>query len=129
MGLVAAVVRARTAAAALQPYVDALYGHADRHGFDSQGLIVDEVLLDGSHHTTSRRIWPIAEAIKANLVEARLGRSGSEKKAAALAGLLRDRFLTSDPAGAGIDRLDRRRRVREQVHARQHAVPPGLGDR
>jgi mannose-6-phosphate isomerase len=97
----------RESGRSVQPYVDALYGHADRHGFDSQGLIVDEVLLDGSHHTTSHRLWPIAEAIKANLVEARLGRSGSEKKAAELVGLLRDRFLTSDPAGGWIDRLDR----------------------
>ena len=90
----------------VQPYVDALYGFADRHGFDDAGLIVDALLVDGSHHAPSRRVWPIAEAIKANLVEARLGRAQSETKAAALAGLLRDHFLTSDPAGGWHDRLD-----------------------
>jgi mannose/cellobiose epimerase-like protein (N-acyl-D-glucosamine 2-epimerase family) len=91
----------------VQPYVDALYGFADRYGFDGAGLIVDEVLVDGSHHAPSRRIWPIAEAIKANLVEARRGRARSETKAAELAVLLRDHFLISDPAGGWHDKLDR----------------------
>jgi mannose-6-phosphate isomerase len=90
----------------VQPYVDALYGFADRYGFDGAGLIVDELLVDGSHHARSRRVWPIAESIKANLVEARLGRAQSEGKAASLAVLLRDHFLTSDPAGGWHDRLD-----------------------
>ena len=91
----------------VQPYVDALYDFADRYGFDGAGLIVDELLVDGSHHAPSRRIWPIAEGVKANLVEARLGRPQSEGKAAALAVLLRDRFLTADPPGGWHDRLDR----------------------
>jgi mannose/cellobiose epimerase-like protein (N-acyl-D-glucosamine 2-epimerase family) len=91
----------------VQPYVDVLYDFADRYGFDGAGLIVDELLVDGSHHAPSRRIWPIAEAVKANLVEARLGRPQSEGKAASLAVLLRDHFLTSDPAGGWHDRLDR----------------------
>lgn len=89
-------------------YVDALYTHADRHGFDQDGLIVDQILLDGAHHTPSRRIWPMTEAIKANLVEARLGRAQSAAKAAVLTTLLRDRFLTSDPLGGWFDRLDDR---------------------
>jgi mannose-6-phosphate isomerase len=97
----------RISGRSVQLYVDALYGFADRHGFDGAGLIVDELLVDGSHHTPSRRIWPIAEAIKANLVEARLGRVQSERKAASLAVLLRDHFLTADPAGGWLDRLDR----------------------
>ena len=71
------------------------------------GLIVDELLVDGSHHAPSRRIWPIAEAIKANLVEARRGRPQAEDKAASLAVLLRDRFLISEAAGGWHDRLDR----------------------
>ena len=91
----------------VQPYVDALYDFADRYGFDGAGLIVDELLVDGSHHSPSRRIWPIAEGVKANLVEARLGRPQAEGKAAALAVLLRDRFLTADPPGGWHDRLDR----------------------
>jgi mannose-6-phosphate isomerase len=87
-------------------YVDALYAHADRYGFDGAGLVVDQILVDGVHRTASRRIWPITEAIRANLVEARLGRNRSAGKAAALAGLLRDRFLACDPAGGWLDQLD-----------------------
>jgi mannose-6-phosphate isomerase len=87
-------------------YVDALYSHADRHGFDEEGLIVDEVLADGAHHRRSRRVWPLAEAIRANLLEARRGRPESAGKAAALAMRLRARFLLTDPAGGWIDRLD-----------------------
>ena len=96
----------RASGRAVQPYVDALYGHADRYGFDDTGMIVGELLVDGSHRAGLRRIWPVAEAIKANMVEARRGRAQAEGKAAALAVLLRDRFLTSDPAGGWLDRLD-----------------------
>ncbi len=91
----------------VQRYVDALYDFADRHGFDGAGLIVDELLVDGSHHAPSRRIWPVAEAVKANLVEARLGRPGAEGRAASLAALLKIHFLTADPPGGWHDRLDR----------------------
>jgi mannose-6-phosphate isomerase len=96
----------RASGRSMQRYVDALYTHADRYGFDDAGMIVDEVLADGSHHARSRRAWPIAEAIKANLVEARRGRAQSADKAMALAGLLRDRFLIAGAAGGWLDRLD-----------------------
>jgi mannose-6-phosphate isomerase len=59
-------------------YVDALFSHADRHGFDEEHMIVGEVLADGGHHRRSRRIWPITGAIKANLLEAE--REPSAKK-------------------------------------------------
>ena len=60
--------------------VDALYAHATDHGFDEDGLIVDELLADGSCRLPSRRVWPITEAIKANIAEARLGRPGAEDR-------------------------------------------------
>ena len=91
----------------VQPHVDSLYGFAYRHGFDDAGMIVDELLVDGSHHAPSRRIWPITEAIKANVVEARRGREQSAEKAAALAGLLRERFLICETAGGWRDKLDK----------------------
>jgi mannose/cellobiose epimerase-like protein (N-acyl-D-glucosamine 2-epimerase family) len=101
----------RASGRAVRPYVDALYDHADRHGYDGAGLIVDEVSSDGSHRSGSRRTWPVTEAIKANLTEAALGRPGAEEKAALLGGLLQKHFLTPDPAvgwpaGGWIDRLD-----------------------
>jgi mannose/cellobiose epimerase-like protein (N-acyl-D-glucosamine 2-epimerase family) len=88
------------------PYVDMLFAHADAHGYDDAGLIVDEVLSDGSPWTRSRRIWPVTEAIKGNLTEAALGRPGSESKAAMLAIKLQEYFLKSELAGGWIDRLD-----------------------
>jgi mannose/cellobiose epimerase-like protein (N-acyl-D-glucosamine 2-epimerase family) len=90
----------------VQRYVDALYSYAGRHGFDSAGMIVDEVLIDGSCRSRSRRIWPITEAIKANLVEARAGRPGTAETAVALLQILRRQFLTAAPTGGWLDKLD-----------------------
>ena len=59
---------------------------------DSDGLIVDELLVDGCCRPPSRRLWPITEAIKAIIVEARLGRPGP-RRAAALAERLVTRLL------------------------------------
>ena len=96
----------RASGRAVRPYVDALFAHADRYGYDSAGLIVDEVLSDGSQRTRSRRTWPVTEAIKANLAEAALGRQDAEGKAAMLAMRLQKFFLTPGFPGGWIDRLD-----------------------
>ncbi len=48
-------------------------------------MIVGELLVDGTPRAGVRRIWPVTEAIKANLVEARRGRTQGEGRAAALA--------------------------------------------
>jgi mannose-6-phosphate isomerase len=96
----------RESGTAVGDYVEALYAHADRYGTGPAGLIVDELLADGSIRTPSHRLWPMTEAIKAHLVEARLGRAGAAAKAAALTGLLFERFLSGTIAGGWIDRLD-----------------------
>jgi mannose/cellobiose epimerase-like protein (N-acyl-D-glucosamine 2-epimerase family) len=88
-------------------FVDALYGHATEHGFDADGLIVDELLVDGSCRSPSRRLWPITEAIKANVVESRLGRAGAEERAAALTERLATCLLQPATRGGWIDRLDK----------------------
>jgi mannose/cellobiose epimerase-like protein (N-acyl-D-glucosamine 2-epimerase family) len=88
------------------PYVDRLFEHADTYGYDKDGLIVDEALIDGSHHLPSHRTWPVTEAIKANVVEAAAGRPHAGGRALALANVLLERFLTREPAGGWIDRLD-----------------------
>lgn len=90
----------------VQSWVDALYAHADRHGFDAEGLIVDEVGSDGRALLPSHRTWPVTEAIKANLVEAEAGRPGAAEKAATLTEALLDRFLAPAVRGGWIDRLD-----------------------
>ncbi len=90
----------------VQAFVDALYGHADRHGFDAGGMIHSELLADGTPRAGPRRIWPVTEAIKSNLIEASHGRAQGEGRAAALAVLLRQRFLNTDLAGGWRDKLD-----------------------
>ena len=88
------------------PFVDALYHHADRYGFDAGGMIHAELLADGTPRAGPRRIWPVTEAIRSNLIEGRHGRAQAEGKAASLAVLLRERFLTTDLAGGWRDKLD-----------------------
>jgi mannose/cellobiose epimerase-like protein (N-acyl-D-glucosamine 2-epimerase family) len=97
----------RASSRAVQPFVDAFYAYADTYGYDRDGLIVDEVLLDGRHLTPSRRTWPITEAVKANVVEAERGRQHAAQKAALLAERLHTCFLRPHAAGGWIDRLDR----------------------
>lgn len=96
----------RESGTAVSRHVDALYDHADRYGSDRAGLIVDELLADGSVKTASHRLWPMTEAIRAHQVEARLGRPGAAAKATALADLTFERFLSGAAAGGWIDRLD-----------------------
>ena len=90
----------------VQPYVDALYDHAARHGYDSAGLMVDEVTSGGAHHLPSHRTWPMTEALKANIEEAASGRPGAGAQAATVAQLLLDRFLKAAHPGGWMDRLD-----------------------
>lgn len=90
----------------VQPYVDALYAHAARHGYDTAGLMVDEVLVDGRHRLPSHRTWPMTEALKANVAEAAAGRPGAMAKAAEVATLLHRHFLTPGHPGGWMDRLD-----------------------
>jgi mannose/cellobiose epimerase-like protein (N-acyl-D-glucosamine 2-epimerase family) len=90
----------------VQPYVDALYDHAARFGYDAHGLLVDEITANGAPRLASHRTWPMTEALKANVVESVAGRSGASDKAAVIAGLLLDKFFTSAPAGGWMDRLD-----------------------
>src|SRR5437763_7843181 len=77
----------------VQRYVDGLYGHADRYGYDQEGMIVDEALIDGSHRVASHRTWPVTEALKANVVEAAAGRKQAAERALALVNMLFERFF------------------------------------
>ncbi len=96
----------RESGRAVTPYADALYRHADAHGYDSDGLVMDELLRDGRPHKRSRRTWPVTEAIKANLAEAAVGRPGAIDKVIALTDRLHGRFLEKVVPGGWMDRLD-----------------------
>lgn len=90
----------------VQPFIDALYDHAARYGYDSRGLMVDELLADGSSKLASHRTWPMTEALKANVVEAVAGRDGAAEKAANIADLMIENFFKRVPSGGWMDRLD-----------------------
>ena len=96
----------RVTGRSVEAFVEPLYVHADRHGYDRDGLVVDELFADGRVRTASRRTWPVTEAIKANVVEAAHGRLGAAAKAVKLATRSLPRFLTTTPAGGWFDRLD-----------------------
>ena len=85
--------------------VERLYQHANSAGFDADGLIMDELRPDGTILKASRRLWPMTEAIKSDLVEARRGRTGAAARAAALTQALHGRFLAPAPKGGWVDRL------------------------
>ena len=90
----------------VQPYVDALFAHAETYGYDEAGLLVDEISAGGAHVTPSHRVWPMTEAIKANVAEAVLGRAGAGATAARLANRLMHCFLKPAHGGGWLDRLD-----------------------
>lgn len=98
----------RESGIAVKASAEALFDYAWRHGHDAAGLVADELLADGTPRKRSRRVWPMTEAIKANIAEGALGRPGALAMAATLAKLLGDYFLTQDPKGGWVDRLDER---------------------
>jgi mannose/cellobiose epimerase-like protein (N-acyl-D-glucosamine 2-epimerase family) len=84
----------------------ALYDHADRHGWDTEGFVVDEVETSGAVLKASRRSWPHTEALKANIVEGEIGREGCDKRAAACVTQLMNTFVGRPVPGGWIDHVD-----------------------
>ena len=88
------------------PIARALKDFGDRHGFDSEGFIVDELLDDGRVHKTSRRCWPHTEAIKAEAAAAETGDDQAAARAARTIDRLLQVFLGRPVAGGWIDHVD-----------------------
>jgi mannose/cellobiose epimerase-like protein (N-acyl-D-glucosamine 2-epimerase family) len=86
-------------------FSSALYAHADRHGWDRQGFIIDEVDRSGAPIRTSRRSWPHAEGLKANIVEGEAGRPGCDERAARCASRLMQAFVAQPLRGVWTDRV------------------------
>jgi mannose-6-phosphate isomerase len=86
-------------------YAAALYKHADTHGWDAEGLIVDELDRSGKVISPSRRTWPLTEAIKANIVEGELASGRFDEKAARCVENLVGHFLGRPIAAGWMDRI------------------------
>jgi mannose/cellobiose epimerase-like protein (N-acyl-D-glucosamine 2-epimerase family) len=88
------------------PVARALKAFGDRHGFDAEGFIVDELLDDGRVHKTSRRCWPHTEAVKAEVAAAEAGDEKAGARAARTINRLLAVFLGRPVAGGWIDHFD-----------------------
>jgi mannose/cellobiose epimerase-like protein (N-acyl-D-glucosamine 2-epimerase family) len=86
-------------------YTAALYKHADTHGWDGEGLIVDELGSAGNVITASRRSWPLTEAAKANIAEGERARGTFDEKAAHCFTSLAGRFLQRPIPAGWMDRI------------------------
>ena len=88
------------------PIAAKLKAFGDRHGFDAEGFVVDELLDDGRVHKPSRRSWPHTEAIKAEVAAAELGDEEAAARAARTIDRLFAAFLGRPVAGGWIDHVD-----------------------
>ena len=89
----------------VETYTSALYRHADAHGWDGEGLIVDELASAGNVLSPSRRTWPLTEAAKANIAEGEHARGTFDEKAAHCFTSLAGRFLARPITEGWMDRI------------------------
>lgn len=83
-----------------------LKSFADKNGLDSSGLIVDELLDDGSINRSSRRCWPHTEAIKAEVAAYEIGDDGAPMRASITIDQLFNYFLGRPIIGGWTDHID-----------------------
>jgi mannose/cellobiose epimerase-like protein (N-acyl-D-glucosamine 2-epimerase family) len=88
------------------PIAQALKEFGDRHGFDAEGFVVDELLDDGRVHKASRRCWPHTESIKAEAASFEMGDSDAAPRAARTIERLLAVFLGRPVAGGWVDHVD-----------------------
>lgn len=88
------------------PVASALKAFADRHGYDRQGFVVDQLIDDGRVHKSSRRSWPHTEAVKAEAAAAEAGDREAPRRAAQAIDRLFSVFLGRPVPGGWIDHVD-----------------------
>ena len=85
---------------------DMLFRAAYDHGMDADGLVIDEMRADLTPLTSSHRIWPHTEAIKAAVTRLADGDTSAVGLADAMSQQLFDHFLDRPFRGAWIDHID-----------------------
>lgn len=90
-----------------EPISMALKLFADKYGYDTTGLVIDEVLDDGSVFKPSRRSWPQTEAIKAEVAAFEYEKeAAAQDRAACIIDKLYDNFLNKPIHGGWIDHIN-----------------------
>ncbi|WP_347331596.1 AGE family epimerase/isomerase [Marinimicrobium locisalis] len=87
----------------VEAYTEALYRKGLEIGLVPSGLVLDEVLPDGTPRKHTRRSWGLTELIKAHLVRARQGDPEAEGRAIKALGDLFTYYLTATTPGAHVD--------------------------
>ena len=86
---------------------DSLFATAERYGYDPvHGGLHDQIGRDGAALQTTRRIWPVTEAIKAQLAQIEAGRPVAAGQPQRLIGHLFTQFLRPQ-AGGWIETVSR----------------------
>jgi mannose/cellobiose epimerase-like protein (N-acyl-D-glucosamine 2-epimerase family) len=88
------------------PVASALKAFADRHGYDAEGFVVDQLIDDGRVHKPSRRSWPHTEAVKAEVAAAEAGDRDAPQRAAQTIDRLLSVFLGRPVPGGWVDHID-----------------------
>jgi mannose-6-phosphate isomerase len=96
----------KLAGESVDSYVGALFENAFRFGI-IDGLVINQLLDDGSIVDAGTRTWPQAEALKAFAVEHEAGRSGMLEASSMLAEKMQDQFIGGRFAAGWRDNLTR----------------------
>lgn len=87
----------------VEVYTEALYRQGLAIGRVASGLVLDEVLLDGTPLKNTKRCWGLTELIKGSLVRARAGDPEAEARAVQAIDDLFTYYLTATTPGAYVD--------------------------
>lgn len=87
----------------VEAYTEALYSQGLEIGQTPSGLVLDEVLPDGTPLKPTKRCWGLTELIKASLVRARTGDPAAETEAVRAIDNLFRYYLCARTPGAYVD--------------------------
>lgn len=89
----------------LSRYTDAMYSKGIADGLMADGLMVDAVTPVGELLRADKRSWPMAELVKASLVQAQSGLAGAEDRAAAALEQLMASYISTEYPGLYVDQI------------------------